>query len=479
MASIIKNTFYSSLSFGTRFLSNALLFILLARALGVSEFGRFAFALSFTGLFLVLIDYGFNLLVVREVSMFPQNTINIINQIITGKIFLILLSSCILFITIKLLHYPFETELLVYILWFAAIFYSFGFFFNAVFRGLNQFQYETYPTILSNILQCGMIIIFILLQLQSFVIAIGYLISRIIYFFHSFYLLKRKVGKPQFIFNLYTGLKVLRESFSFGIHAVLATLYLQLDTVFLSYYKGNTEVGYYQAAMRIVIASMILYEIIASSYFPLLAKKFKSDITGFKKDGLALNKYILLSGSFIATFLLLYPDVTIKLLYGKEYLPSILIIQLLAIVVFFRYVASSYAIFITIANSQKLRALSVAVSLIVNVVLNIVLIPRYGAIGAAVASVFTHVVLAASCIFFAIRVTGYKYLDLYCYKGLVILHLNIIVGLALRTSMPTLSAVLFLLSSVLILLVAFSEEEKRKVRYILNKITLRKASLEV
>ncbi len=304
-SAVVKNIFFSILTCGLRFLSSTLLFICMARILGVEEFGKFTYALSFIGIFLVFVDYGFSMLIMKEVAVFAKNALGISSDILTSKIILSILLIIVLCIVLKVVNHPTEIKIVIFVLWFAVIIYSFGQYFNGIFRGLNQFQYETYSTTLFNGIQFFLILTLLLLNFKIIAVAFAYLISRIIYFAVSLYFVHKKFGRLSWKFDFLKGIKLIKDSFPFGIQTILITFYIQLDTVLLSYFKGNVEVGYYQAGMRIVMATMVIYDVIASSYFPVISKKIKIDQEGFKKDGLALNKYMFLVGGAMAAFFFL------------------------------------------------------------------------------------------------------------------------------------------------------------------------------
>jgi len=422
---LLKNTLYSSINSTLRFFSSALLYIIIARALGVEEFGRFMFALSFTGIFLIFVDYGFNLLIVKEVSQKPEWLVNLARLIINAKIFLSVLLTVILFITLKVLKYPNETIIIVGILWLSSIFYSFGFFFNNVFRGLNQFQYETYPTILLNAIQFFVVVIFLMLGYKTLSVAIAYLLARVFYFSYSAYLLSSKVSKIPIDYNLSESIKSLKIALPYGIHAILATLYFQIDTVFLSYFKGNVEVGYYQAAMRILMATMIVYEVIVSAFFPVIGKYIKDDREKFEKYALLLNKIVIYTGLVLGIGVFLFSNPLINLLYGVKYENSVIIMQILSIVIFLRFLGAGYGLFMTVAEGQKFRAIGVSISVIVSVVFNLILIPKYGATGAAIASLITHMVLNSIYFYFSVRLTKGIFVDSDTLKASLILFLSL------------------------------------------------------
>ncbi len=461
---LIKNTFFSFINSTLRFLSTAILYIILARALGVEEFGRFTFALTFTGIFLTFIDYGFNLLVVKEVSQNPEKKFDIINSIINAKIIITLFFTIILAVSLRLFNYPDETKTIIYILWISVIFYSFGYFFNNVFRGLNNFQCETYPTIVLNAIQFILVTAFLLIGFMTLSVATAYLIGRVVYFIYSYWLIKAKLGKLNYKFNYSRGLINIKVALPYGIHAILGALYFQIDTIFLSHFKGNTDVGFYQAGMRLVMASMIVYEVITSAFFPVIASTLKTDIETFKKNAFRLNRYMILIGAIIGMACFLYSDLIIQILYGKEYLPAGLVLKLLGIVIFLRFLGAGYAMFITVAEGQKYRAIGVSVSVGVSIIVNLILIPRYGAIGAAVASIITHIVLDSIYFYFSLNLTNSVFIDRYLTRGIIILLLSLILFIV---PLQIISVMLFICISLFAIVFSLVKEERERMRFLI------------
>jgi O-antigen/teichoic acid export membrane protein len=361
MGALVRNHLYNFITTTLRFLSNVALFIIIAKQLRVEEFGRFTFAISFTGIFLGLVDYGFRLQLTRDIAVAPHHARTLINDAMIGKFILSLFSTAALIFIAKVLAYPFQTMLIIYILWAGTLFYSFGVFFNTVFRGFNQFQKEAYPTVVLNILQFVLVITLLILGLTTTAIAVAYTVSRLIYLWISYSMVVKQLGNLKFSLHIKKGMAVLKECLPFGIHAILSILYLQLDTVFLSHYKGNIEVAFYQSAMRILLGTMIISEVISSSYFPLLAAKIKSDRGIFLSLAWKLNKYLLITGGLIAVPLYVYSGQIIEFLYGAKYSSADSILRWLAIVIFIRFLLSSFSTFMTVADNQTKRTIGVAV----------------------------------------------------------------------------------------------------------------------
>lgn len=253
--------------------------------------------------------------------------------------------------------------------------------------------------------------VFLLLGFKILSVAIAYLLARVFYFSYSVYLFSLKVSKISIAFNLSESIKSLKIALPYGIHAILATLYFQIDTVFLSYFKGDAEAGYYQAAMRILMATMMVYEVVISAFFPVIAASIKNDKEKFDKYALFLNKVVTYIGLVFGIGIFIFSKPIINLLYGTQYQNSIIIMQILAVVIFLRFLGAGYALFITAAEEQKYRAIGVSLSAVVSIILNIILIPKYGAIGAAIASLITHVVLNSIYFYFSVKLTNRVFVD--------------------------------------------------------------------
>jgi len=472
MSTLARNSLFSAISLGLKFLSNALLFVILARSLGVADFGSFAFATSLTGIFLVIVDYGFNLQIVHDVAKSPGGVRGILQDICNAKLLLSILSTLAISLTVILSSHSQSSKLVILILWIGALCFSYGQLINSAYKGLNRFEREAYPTVILNLVQFTVILALLAFGQKMIPVAIGYTGARIVYFVVSYRYFASESGRIGFRCNFKNGWRTIIDSLPFGVHSILATIYFQVDTVMISYIKGDSEVGYYQAAMRIVIAAMLLYDIIISPFFPLIAKAFASDQVEFRGHAFSLNKYMFLVGSTISTFLYFFAEQVIGLLYGSSYAPSIHLLQLLAVVIFLRFAGAGYGLIITIADNQRMRAVGVTFSTVVNVGLNFYVIPRYGAVGAALSSIITHVVLVVFYAFFSYKTTHSFFVNAFCLRGLLVTGLAVIFCYYLKPYTILGAIAVFVFLPVMIASVALEKRENKKAFQILAKILL-------
>src|SRR5581483_10227207 len=113
---VFKNTFWLTLTEGSTKFLTILMTIWITRYFGVVNYGKFSFAFSYTALFGILVDFGFNTLVTREIAKNPKEASRYIFNIIASKLLLTILVYGLIFISIQQLHKPKDTELLVYII---------------------------------------------------------------------------------------------------------------------------------------------------------------------------------------------------------------------------------------------------------------------------------------------------------------------------------------------------------------------------
>ena len=301
------------------------------------------------------------------------------------------------------LHYTGEQQFMVWIAWVGSVAYSFGCYLNSVFRGINKFQYESAAVSAFNLVQFAGAVVLLLNGGSGVQVLMLYASSRILYVLISYYFFKVTFKGEFSPYNRRRIIELTKIMFPFGVHAILGIVYLQVDTVFISYYWNSAEVGLYQAGMRMVVASMVLYEIATLAFYPLLSKSNEQEMPVFHKYSFSLQKYMTLLGMALALPLLVFAEEIIPLLFGGTFARAAHVVRLLAVVIFIRFFAAAYGVILTVSREQSKRALGVLISVVVNVILNIFLVQWYGGVGAAITSIITHVVLFAVYLFYAYK----------------------------------------------------------------------------
>ena len=180
--------------------------------------------------------------------------------------------------------------------------------------------------------------------------------------------------------------KIIKVSFPMSIGAIFILLMQSVDSFFIIKYYSFEELAYYSIAVKLTV----LISIILTSINTIIAP----DISNFyfKKDFKKLKEIIFKSSklNFLLTIpilacLLFFPN-TILNFFGQNYInakDSLIILSLGQIVSSF---CGSVGLYLNMSEKQKYFLVLLSLSLIINVVLNFLLIPKYGIDGAAISS---------------------------------------------------------------------------------------------
>ena len=184
---------------------------------------------------------------------------------------------------------------------------------------------------------------------------------------------------------------ILSASYPFIFSAVLATIYAQTDRVMLKNMVDNSSVAYYSVAVTLAGLMSIVTSAIIEGFRPEIIGSFNSGNQKLYEKRLtqayAVTFWICIAyGLFISVF----AKQIILLLYGEKYLPAVPALSLIVWYTSFSYFGTINNIYMVAENKQKWVQVTTLVGALTNVVLNVILIPSIGIVGAAAASLATQ-----------------------------------------------------------------------------------------
>jgi len=377
--------------------------IYLARVLGAAAFGLFSFAQAFLAYLVLMVDSGLSIYGTREIARGTSKT-----GPFSLNIFAIRLSlACVIFIissfAIFIIQMPFEMRLL-FIYTFLFVFYRA---LNAdwVFQGLEKMGYIAISRILFSAL-VFIATISLVRQSQDLVrVPLIQFIAGISVSFMFLYLLFKRFASA--------GLEHIKtdnwwdhfsESIPLGISYILVQIYYNIDTIMLGFMNTAEVVGLYNAAYKLFFGGLLFFGLWQSTAFPVVSQRISSD-KGKAVD--FLRKYLriaILFGipvSFLVTFLA--PSI-IQIIYGPSYLSCAIALQILIWCILPIIISGTYGMLILVPlGKNNLVLYGVLSGAIVNLILNLILIPPYGFIGASVATLLAEIVVGAVMFFFAYK----------------------------------------------------------------------------
>lgn len=187
---------------------------------------------------------------------------------------------------------------------------------------------------------------------------------------------------------------LLRDAIPFGLNGLFGSIYLFSDVVLLAWFHPETEVGLYRGAVLLVSLFPILAETFSNAIFPRMARHLGQPDAARRELEFALRLLLAVSvpaavgGALLAEPLMVW-------LGGADYAASALPFLFLAPVLPLRFVNNGTSMTLTALDRQDDRTRGVFFAAILNVCLNLLVLPRWGATGAAATTLATELFLTA------------------------------------------------------------------------------------
>ncbi|WP_298690865.1 flippase [uncultured Sulfuricurvum sp.] len=365
-----------------------------ARYLGPEQFGLFSYAQSFVGLFVVIATLGLDSIIIRELVHDERHKDALLGTAFWLKLIGAILVLITLAIAVNFTSNDTYTNSLVFIIASATIFQCFNvidFYYQAKVLGKYIVYSNVISLLVSSIVKIALILIKAPLIAFAWAIAFDSIVLAMGYLF--FYLKNHSLFTIQHLtFNKNIAFSLLKDSWPLILSGMVIAVYMRIDQVMIKEMLGNEAVGQYAAAVRISEAWYFVPMVIASSVFPAIinAKKISEELYYARLQQLYnFMVWLSIAIAFPLTFL---SDWIINLLYGEQYnqAGSVLMIHIWTGVFVFLGVASGK--WYVSENLQKLAFSRTFYGVIVNILLNILMIPKFGIYGAAIATLISQAV---------------------------------------------------------------------------------------
>ena len=380
-----------------------LLFILIGRMLGPSDAGVFSLGTTYFTIVAGLSALGLHELLVREVAPRREQSARYLTNYLALRLVFSLLTYLLLLLGLWLFRpYSQETTRAVLILALAALPEAVATLCGAIFEAHERLAVPTLVALVNSAVKLfgG----FWLLQRGAGVVELAWLmvaagaLSLLIY---PPALVRLWRGSPQtgrVRPDGRFGLAQLRQTPGFFAIHLFSVLDYQTDAFLISLLLTETDLGFYSAALTITLAISLASFAVRAAIYPVMSRYARE-----APDKLALlhakaNQYLLALALPIAAAVSLLAGPIIRLIFGEAFAPAAPVLRVSIWAAVFLLVNVPNARLLLIDNRQSAAAGLTAVSMTVNVVANLILIPIFGILGAAIARV-----LASAAFFLSIH----------------------------------------------------------------------------
>jgi O-antigen/teichoic acid export membrane protein len=364
---------------------------------GAEEYGMYFSILNFTYLFNILADLGINNFTTKNIAQYPHIASRYIGKIFSFRLILFAFYAIVTLSIGVGIGYRGNQLTILYVLIFNQLLITLIAYFRSHFGGLHLFKTDAILSVLDKLLLiiiCGSVLV-AATSVNTFKIEWFIWIQTICYgltFILAFILLIRKIGVPKIKFNWIFSLAILRRSYPYALMILLMMIYTRTDSVMLEriHPNGKFETGVYAQGFRLLDAFFMFGMIFANLLFPIFSRLLKTKReTVFQL--LITSRNLLVGGAILLAFICFQnAEFLLKLIYKNNVNESILSFQWLMWSFIGMCVSLIYGTLLTANGNMKFMNQLSIVGIVLNIILNALLIPEYGAAGSAFATLITQ-----------------------------------------------------------------------------------------
>ena len=378
-----------------------------SRVLEPDGVGLFNFANTYAGYFAMIAALGIPLYGVREISKMQnlRDETKFVSEILSISIISTFLCS-ILFLFSVILIPQLNKNLLIFAVS-AIVLYITPFKIDWYFQGKEEFRYITFRSLI--IKSFSVLFLFVLVHDKEdlLIYVLLNVFCSIINEFWNFVKLYKIGIHPYFTISIIQHIRPLIILFS---SAIAIHIYMYIDTVMLGFMTNYEDVGFYNCATHISKAILPIVTSLSAVAIPRVSVLNNSN--SWDEINNLMNKSFSIVGflSFPIVFgVIVISPVLVPLFFGELFNGTILPLQILimnVVIIGFNNITGMQLLIGL--GYDNLYFYSVLVGTFTNIILNLILIPYWSAVGAAIASVFSELIVLSVMLFYVYRKTSFR-----------------------------------------------------------------------
>jgi O-antigen/teichoic acid export membrane protein len=359
------------------------------RYLGPAKFGILSYALSFVGLFSGIATLGLDSIVIRDLVQKEEETEELLGTAFMLKLAGALFVLFALVLLTAITSHESSTNWVIFFIALASVFqslYVIDFYFQSKVLSKYPVWVRCFSSVTSSVFK-GVLIWFhasliwfaFAVTLESVFVALGFVL-----------IYTRQGLRMSWTFKKDRALRLLRDSWPLILSGVAIAIYMRIDQVLIKSLLDTNAVGIYAVAVNLTEIWYFIPTIIIGSLFPAIINAKKNNVKLYLNSLQRLHDIFFLIAFVIALAVSLCSGKIIDFLFGSNFTAAKtpLVIYIWATVFVFQGHIRGH--FLIIENKQQLGLWFRIAVIITSVALNLLFIPRYGIVGAAVATLLAY-----------------------------------------------------------------------------------------
>ncbi len=364
-----------------------------AKQLSPEHFGKFSFALSLSFIAMILVDFGINLLLIREIARQKERTAQIVSHAFFVKFIFSIGMLIIISGGVYLLAYPPLTQIIVFVMLLFTVAQTFTDLCVAVFRAFEKMFFDALIKVIRMVLLTALAGVVLWKNLGVIMFSGSFVAAEIIVLGIALSILIAKFTPLNFHIDSASAKNLIKNALPFGMSFIFGSIYFYINISMLSKLRGDTDVAIYSIASNLIFALLFIPTVFTNALYPVFSRYYKESK---QKIGALYErscKYLAVIGFPLSAGIFMLAPQILSLLYGSAYQESGTVLKILAWFIVFKFINFLLGIILLSLDGQYRRMAAQGATALCNVILNLILIPWYGYIGAAAATLITELFL--------------------------------------------------------------------------------------
>ncbi|NJL54241.1 oligosaccharide flippase family protein [bacterium] len=289
-----------------------------------------------------------------------------------------------------------DTALVIFIICLGLLPYAISQIMEAIFQAHEQMTFIAYVNAPANVIRIALIFVLTTGGQGLYSIAVMMLISHVFVMLAELYFMLRYIVRPAFRLDVSFAYDLMKQSVTFlgidGIIAIMSSLHL----IMLSRFLNESAVGLFSSATQIVTPLIILYQSVVLAVFPIMCQRFDvADTSQLRRISNRLLEMLMVIAVPMSVGVFLMAEWGLSFLYGgDEFAAAAGAVRVIVVIGLLQAITAVLGRVLVASLREKTTLRIVAINLVVSFVAGLILIPRYGVMGAAYAGVIVMVINA-------------------------------------------------------------------------------------
>ncbi len=363
--------------------------VITARYLGPSDYGVINYGTAFIAFFSSLSSLGINSVIIKNFVDNPKGEGETLGTALLLRLFSGGLSCLLIFLIVFFLDAGEGETIAVVVLCSLSIIFHIFETFNYWFQSKYLSKRVAVATLIAYAFASAYKIILLILKKNVYWFAFSTSFDYIVYAAIILFFFKKEKG-PRLSVSVDKAKELLSSGRHFILSGLMVAVYGYTNRFFLKQLVGATAVGYFSTALALSRIWTFILQAIIDSVYPTIMRLHKTDHIEFERKNKQLYSIVFYISFSVSVFFTVFAPLIVSLLYGEAYMPAVAPMRVITWYTAFSYLGVARNAWIVCENRQKYLKYIYFGAAIINVCLNLLLIPLMGTVGAAVASLITE-----------------------------------------------------------------------------------------